>query len=357
MNSSVNEEQFINACSSMNEVVNVMNSVESSLSSIDIPSDLSCASTITDIKSKISGEVKSKINEYITTFKSLNASVSELINLENTALNAVDGLSPEIVKDTKGNAVAIKTVDGSIISLSSFKKIESTNGTYYEWAGGKSSGLNNSCDIYVPKVEKLKGATVYFTGLGGLGVDDNIRQFKAGNIKTNSIVIIPTDCYNLNSSGSTYTGLTKSKAQSIAKDVQNIAASFGADPNNLTLYGFSAGGAIASSMVNGNENGTFKSIVMASTKEGLGNITDPNIKVISLIGEAEKSNADAIKEAISKYKEDHLNDVEVYTIPNSESIPKVSHTFVTAAAAISNIFNGNNIFEYVGTIGEELVNV
>ncbi|HOO68100.1 MAG TPA: hypothetical protein PLC53_01875 [Bacilli bacterium] len=352
-----NYNNFIDSKNNAIKANSVMTDIIDSKSSIvsSIPSDFERYSYTKQVIDNITS-ICIKGNSIISTYTEWE---NEFLEDGETSEYLDSDTDSRIIRDAEGNIIGILTTS-VYISLDSFTKIESDNGTYYSWNGEDGSGLTTPCDIYIPKVKEITGVTIYFTGFkqyyqnSNVIKDDNIESIKEGNIDTDSIIMIPIKCYSITNSGKTFNRLSQSVSDSIVTDAQSIATAFGTDSSNLSVYGFSAGGELAGSLVTNSEDGTFKTAVFASATFPIGYIDDPDIKIISLVGEREETlytyNYERVCERIESYEKYHDNEVEFYVVSNQEGDPLVSHGELTAAAAKSTMFDGEGIFKYISDL-------
>jgi hypothetical protein len=278
----------------------------------------------------------------ITGFSSAFSGISESIALLKGKEGDPDAIDPRIVEDSVGDVIGIISTDG-YISLEGFRTKESETGTFYYYVGGGDSGVKNDCNIYIPKVKNIEGTVVAFLA------DTTIKKFASGEIKSKSIVIFPYT--------NTWLSMSDKQAKDIAQDAQNIAKAFGADPNNISVCGFSQGGTLAGLLVNKNELGTFKNAIFGSTRYGIESVTDPNTRVIVISGSREGENGDAAREVYETFTSNHINDAEIRIIMQEQGMD--AHMTVMPLALTSNQFDGQNIFDYASSYGSsgEGVNV
>ena len=332
---SVNEEKFNQAVSYMNKAQTDMDQANSIASGISIPSDFSGAASVQSTITSVTSELKPQVDNYASTFTGLQQNVANYIAMEKNAQVGASNLnSSSVLTGFNGKAAAVVTSNG-IIDLSSFKATTTSRGTYYVWNNGKNTGLRNTCEIYIPNVSKITGTVIAFMR------DVDMRKFKAGEMDTSCITIFPGTSGDIE--------MSKQQAQNIVADAKNIATLFGGNPNNLIVYGYSQAGSLAARMVMHNDPGTFKTAILASTRYGFGGVaTDPNLKVITIIGNGEEGNDNGktVKAAFDEFKATHSNPAEFYVVQPNEDTDRVNHFWINSVAIKSKVFNGKGVLDY-----------
>lgn len=345
-NISYNAELFKQAINCVDFTYSEMDRAATISSSIAIPNDYANAEGITNLVQNINGNLKPKMDALKDMFDGLPEVVADLENGEEPLYN-----------DYRIN------ISNIIVNSSCFDAHVGSNGTYYTY----NEGLRNSktipflCNIYVPNNEKLNGVTIYFSGLGqtsGSELTKNdafLREYMlSGEVKLNSVLVLPAEYYDYASSDS-YKTINANNSKKIVEGTKNIAKSFGVNSDNLNIYAFSGGGALGTSLIFNNEPGTFKNIVMASNVCEIDTITDPNVRVIELMGIDEirgnSVNAQNVVPKIKEFEESRLNKVENYILEGTEDVPVVDHGHVSEIAMTKNQINGGTIFDYI--YGEE----
>jgi len=324
----INEYAFDQAVSYKNEAVSVMDVVTSSASAVLIPSGFSNTGEVRSILKDISSVIQPRIGDFSSAFSWMSNSIPLILKAQKEALD------DRLVRDENGDVIGITTEEG-YISLEGYKTKESDTGTFYYYVGGGDSGITNGCNIYIPKVEDIDGTVIAFLATS------TVKQFASGEIKSKNIVIFPFV--------KTWLTMSNKQAKDIAKDAQNIAKAFGADPNNISVCGFSQGGSLAGILVNQNELGTFKTAIFGSTRYGIENVTDPNTRVIVLSGSRETENGDAARGVYEDFTSNHINDAEIRIIMQEQGMD--AHTTVMPLALTSNQFDGQNVFDYASSFG------
>jgi len=324
----IDETAFNQAVSYNNNAVSTMTKVTSSASAVLIPSGFSNAGEVRSILKDISSVIQPKVGDFSSAFAGMAESIPLLKQAE------LDALEDRLVRDENGNIIGIISTEG-YISLDGYRKKESETGTVFLYVGGGDSGVKNGCSIYIPKVQKIEGTIVAFLA------QPTIDQFVNGEASCDSIVIFATTKNEL------YVG--KQEAKNIIEDAQNIAKAFGADPGNLSVCGFSQGGSLAGGLVENSEPGTFTTAIFASTRYGREGVTDPDVKVITLVGSRETENGDTARLVHDEFITTHQNETEIYTIAEENGMD--AHMMVMPQALASDQFGGKNIFDYVASLG------
>ncbi len=332
---SVNEEKFNQAVSYMNKAQTDMDQANSIASGISIPSDFSGAASVQSTITGVTSELKPQVDNYASTFTGLQQNVANYIAMEKNAQAGAANLNnAQVVSGFDGDPKAILLPSG-LINLSSFKSTTTSRGTYYVWNNGTNTGLRNKCEIFIPNVSKITGTVIAFMR------DVDMKKFKAGEIDTSCITIFPSTSGDIE--------MSKQEAQNIGADAKDIATTFGGNPNNLIVYGYSQAGSLAARMVMHNDPGTFKTAILASTRYGFGGVaTDPNLKVITLIGNGEEGNDNGktVKAAFEEFKATHSNPAEFYVVQPNEETDRVNHFWINSVSIKSKVFNGKGVLDY-----------